>query len=389
MSIVIRNITKAFGKQIVLNNLSLEIKKGEFHVILGPSGEGKSTFLNIIAGLMKPDKGNIWIEGQLVNKLSPQKREVGFVFQDYALFPHLTVYENVAYGLRAKGLKEKVIRKKVFRYLELVGLMTYQNKYLIALSGGQKQRVALARALATEPKVLLLDEPLSHLDPHLQEQLMDELKDIQRKTAVTTLYVTHNQAEAIVLGDRISVLYQGHIEQVGEPAEVFYRPKTPFVAKFVGATNVLNVRLLEVNDERAKFRIVHPELKKVLEIIVLKYPIFNRKKTLSLCLHPEKIKLCQEPKEVNSFLGTVLKVENQGPILQVTVDIWGLRLKVVLPKVMFGALNKEIWVCFPPDALHPLCGRCYRLPIHLRECKQQKNKRRGLNEVTLSPTCSI
>ena len=174
MSIVIRNITKAFGKQIVLNNLSLEIKKGEFHVILGPSGEGKSTFLNIIAGLMKPDKGNIWIEGQLVNKLSPQKREVGFVFQDYALFPHLTVYENVAYGLRAKGLKEKVIRKKVFRYLELVGLMTYQNKYLIALSGGQKQRVALARALATEPKVLLLDEPLSHLDPHLQEQLMDE-----------------------------------------------------------------------------------------------------------------------------------------------------------------------------------------------------------------------
>jgi ABC-type Fe3+/spermidine/putrescine transport system ATPase subunit len=195
--------------------------------------------------------------------MSPQsrKRSVGFVFQDYALFPHLTVYENVAYGLRAASLKNSLVKERVSRHLHLVGMSEYRDRHPATLSGGQKQRVALARALATEPEVLLLDEPLSHLDMSLKEQLADELKSIQRESGVTTLYVTHDKREAMTLANRVSVLHQGRIEQVEEPGEVFYRPKTPFVANFVGSKNILNVRLVKLKEHEAEFDVMNPGLK--------------------------------------------------------------------------------------------------------------------------------
>lgn len=213
MSIELRKINKAFGSQRLFKDLSLQVERGEFHVLVGPSGEGKSTLLSIIAGLQKPDSGEIYLSGKAVSGQRPQQRDIGFVFQDYALFPHLTAVQNVEYGLRASGYERQEAREKSLRYLELVGLATEQRKYPSMLSGGQKQRVALARALANEPGTLLLDEPLSHLDAEIRKQLQFELKEIQEKTGVTMLLVTHNMTEAVTLGQRVSFLRHGRIER--------------------------------------------------------------------------------------------------------------------------------------------------------------------------------
>jgi len=371
MSVVLENITKNFGNQVVLNDLSLEVKKGEFHVILGPSGEGKSTLLSIIAGLIKPDKGKIWIDNELVNDLPPQKRHIGFVFQDFALFPHLTVFENVAYGLKVRRIENNELKERVLFYLKMVGLDKYKDKYPSELSGGQKQRVALARALVIEPKVLLLDEPLSHVDAWQREKLREDLKQIQQKTGITTIYVTHDQLEARLLADRVSVLHQGRIEQTEPPEDVFYQPKTNFVAHFVGVTNILNGSVKEINDKNVKYQIADS----AIIITVKKYPIFEKKKDIPLCLHPEKIILSQTPKEENHFLGKVINLKVLGMLLKVTVNIEGLRLEAVVPKEYLSFLDpkENVWVCFSPDALHPLCGRCHRLPPHLRKCQKGKN----------------
>lgn len=213
MSIELKNIDKAFGSKVLFKDLSLTVKSGEFHVLVGPSGEGKSTLLSIIAGLHQPDRGEIYLNDNCVTTTLPQQRDVGFVFQDYALFPHLTAMQNVEYGLKASGLERHLIRAKVQHYLSLVGLESEQEKYPSMLSGGQKQRVALARALAPEPGTLLLDEPLSHLDDEIRKQLQLELKELQEKTGVTMLMVTHNMTEAVTLGQRISFLKRGKIDR--------------------------------------------------------------------------------------------------------------------------------------------------------------------------------
>ena len=364
MSIILENITKFFGKQKVLDNLSLEIKTGEFHVILGPSGEGKSTLLSIIAGLIKPDKGKIWIDGKLINNFPPQKRNIGFVFQDFALFPHLNVFENVAYGLRIRGIKNKELEKKVRFYLKMVGLEKYENKYPPELSGGQKQRVALARALATNPKVLLLDEPLSHIDAWQRERLREELKYIQKQTGITTIYVTHDQIEARLLADRVSILHKGKIEQVEPPEELFYQPKTDFVAKFVGAGNILRGKIVEIYNKKAIFV---PENSKY-RFTVRYYPIFREKKEIALCLHPERIVLSKEPIKENHLLAKILQIR------YLTV---GYRIKLCTENLIFEAyvFDKNfsegdiIWMCFDAEALHPLCGRCFREPPEFRRCR--------------------
>ncbi|NPA48072.1 MAG: ABC transporter ATP-binding protein [Thermococci archaeon] len=222
--------------------LSLRVRDGEMMVILGPSGCGKTTTLRIIAGLERPDSGRVLFDGNDVTNLEPYERDIGIVFQDYALFPHMTVFRNVAFGLEMRRLPRDEVRRKVRWALELVGLEGFEDRYPEQLSGGQQQRVALARALVTEPEVLLLDEPLSNLDAKIREHLRLRIREIQRELGITAVYVTHDQEEAMAISDRIAVMNVGRIEQVGRPVEVYYNPKNDFVANFLGRSNVLRLR---------------------------------------------------------------------------------------------------------------------------------------------------
>ena len=241
VSLELKEIKKSFTEgEAVLDNISLEISKGEFITLLGSSGCGKTTTLRIIAGLEQPDVGSVWLDGREVTGLEPNQRDVNTVFQNYALFPHMNVAENIGYGLKLKKVPKSEIRKKVSQMLELVQLKGYEKRKPSELSGGQKQRVAIARALVNNPKVLLLDEPLGALDLQLRRAMQIELKHLQKKLGITFIYITHDQEEAINMSDRIAVMKDGCIEQIGTPDEIYNHPKTSYVATFVGNANILH-----------------------------------------------------------------------------------------------------------------------------------------------------
>ncbi len=234
------NVSRHFGDVKAVDNASLEIGDGEFFSMLGPSGSGKTTCLRMIAGFDRPTSGNIFLYGQNVSDLPPYERNVNTVFQDYALFPHMTVEDNIAYGLMIKGVSKQERYKQVDEMLDLVRLPGFGHRKPSQLSGGQRQRVALARALINHPKVLLLDEPLGALDLKLRQQMQVELKSIQRRVGITFIFVTHDQEEALTMSDRIAVFNEGKIEQLGTPADVYEKPASPFVAGFVGTSNLIS-----------------------------------------------------------------------------------------------------------------------------------------------------
>ena len=241
VSLELKEIKKSFTEgEAVLDNISLEISKGEFITLLGSSGCGKTTTLRIIAGLEQPDAGSVWLDGREVTGLEPNQRDVNTVFQNYALFPHMNVAENIGYGMKLKKVPKSEIRKKVSQMLELVQLEGYEKRKPSELSGGQKQRVAIARALVNNPKILLLDEPLGALDLQLRRAMQIELKHLQKKLGITFIYITHDQEEAINMSDRIAVMKDGCIEQIGTPDEIYNHPKTSYVATFVGNANILH-----------------------------------------------------------------------------------------------------------------------------------------------------
>jgi spermidine/putrescine ABC transporter ATP-binding subunit len=239
----LRSVTRRFGEVVAVRGISLGVAHGEFLTLLGPSGCGKTTTLNMLAGFLRPDEGEILLGGRRVEHLPPYRRDTAMVFQQYALFPHLTVVENVAFGLEMRKVPKAEIARRVLRALEIVRLSGLGERRPAQLSGGQQQRVALARAIVTEPTVLLLDEPLSNLDLKLRESLRLELKSIQRELGITAIYVTHDQGEALVMSDRIAVMNQGRIEQIGSPTEIYEAPKTAFVAEFIGTSNFLRGEL--------------------------------------------------------------------------------------------------------------------------------------------------
>ena len=256
ISLELKEIKKSFTEgEAVLDNISLEISKGEFITLLGSSGCGKTTTLRIIAGLEQPDAGSVWLDGREVTGLEPNQRNVNTVFQNYALFPHMNVAENIGYGLKLKKVPKSEIRKKVSQMLELVQLEGYEKRKPSELSGGQKQRVAIARALVNNPKVLLLDEPLGALDLQLRRAMQIELKHLQKKLGITFIYITHDQEEAINMSDRIAVMRDGRIEQIGTPDEIYNHPKTSYVATFVGNANILHGVAESIQGENAIVKI--------------------------------------------------------------------------------------------------------------------------------------
>jgi spermidine/putrescine transport system ATP-binding protein len=318
--VAIRGVSKAFGDFAVLHNVDIEIKKGEFFSLLGPSGCGKTTLLRIIAGFESPDDGAVMLEGADVLPLAPNRRQVNTVFQNYALFPHLSVFENVAFSLRIKKTPRPEINAKVKEYLKLVQLEGHAQKKPNQLSGGQKQRVAIARALINEPRVLLLDEPLSALDAKLRQHMLIELDQIHDKIGITFIYVTHDQQEALSVSDRIAVMNQGNVLQVGTPHEIYESPATDFVARFIGETNLFDAAVVSAErmDRPGSPENPAPEPEYMAELDI---PELGRIKvttvdpvkpgqTVSFTIRPEKIVIAKEKPitkraDINLFQGIV------------------------------------------------------------------------------------
>lgn len=280
--IELKNVSKLYGNHAAVDNISLNVYQGEFLSILGPSGCGKTTTLRLIAGFESVTKGTILLDGKEANHLPPYRRPVNTVFQNYALFPHMTIYQNIAFGLKRKGMRKEEIKKEVEAMLTMMGLEEHQDKYPVQLSGGQQQRVALARALVNKPKVLLLDEPLAALDLKLRKKMQFELKRLHQQVGITFLFVTHDQEEALVLSDRIVVMREGKIEQVGTAEEIYKNPLTSYVAHFIGDANVLPTKKNGDGTVHAlgyDFKVEEPE------------------KDYHFILRPEHIELCFKPKE--------------------------------------------------------------------------------------------
>jgi spermidine/putrescine transport system ATP-binding protein len=243
--IKIKDVSKFFGEKVALDHINLNIKKGEFVTILGPSGCGKTTLLRLLAGFQTTSEGNIYISGEEITQTPPHKRPVNTVFQKYALFPHLNVYDNIAFGLKLKGMDKEVIKKKVKAALKMVSMSDYEYRDVNSLSGGQQQRVAIARAIVNEPEVLLLDEPLAALDLKMRKDMQMELKEMHKRLGITFVYVTHDQEEALTLSDTIVVMSEGKIQQIGSPTDIYNEPVNSFVADFIGESNIMNGTMIQ------------------------------------------------------------------------------------------------------------------------------------------------
>jgi iron(III) transport system ATP-binding protein len=248
VEVILEDVSKYFGQVRAADDINLKVRESELFFLLGPSGCGKTTTLRLIAGFYKPDKGKIYFNGKVINDVPPNKRNVGMVFQNYALWPHMTVYDNIVYGLKIRGVSPNLRVKKAKEVLRVVEMEEYAARYPNQLSGGQQQRIALARALVIEPHVLLLDEPLSNLDAKLRLETREEIKRIQKDLKITTIYVTHDQSEALSMADRIAIMNEGRIEQVGGPREIYSSPANRFVAGFIGETNFFTGKVEEVQE---------------------------------------------------------------------------------------------------------------------------------------------
>ena len=335
--ISLNKISISFNGETILKDLSLDIKEGEFVTLLGPSGCGKTTTLRIIAGFLKQDSGDIFFRGRTINKVPAYKREVNTIFQKYALFPHLNVYENVAFGLRIQKKPENEINKKVREMLKMVNLESYINRRVTSLSGGQQQRVAIARALANEPKVLLLDEPLGALDLKLRKDMQSELKNIHKETGITFVLVTHDQEEALSMSDTVVVMDKGMIQQIGTPEDIYNEPRNAFVADFIGESNI--VEGIMIDDYRVKF--VGKEFKCIDKN-------FEKMSPVDVVIRPEDIKVTLP--ENGDISGLVTSVTFKGVHNEIIVDVDGFKWMIQTTKSQ--ETGDEIGMIINPDDIH-------------------------------------
>jgi iron(III) transport system ATP-binding protein len=324
MYLTLENITKVFTSRgnvsevVAVHDVNLEIPKGELVTLLGPSGCGKTTTLRMIAGFEFPTAGTIALDGREINSLPPHKRDMSMVFQSYALFPHLTVFENIAYGLNVQKLSKKTITERVGRVLDLVHLEGYGDRAPGQLSGGQQQRVALARALVMEPKVLLMDEPLSNLDAKLREEMRTEIRRIQKELNITSVYVTHDQIEAMTLSDRVVVMNQGLIEQIGSPIEVYRFPNSRFVANFIGRANFIDGSVLAQHGSELTVR----SLGESITLSNIKRE-FHEGENVTLIIRPEMIQI---KKTGCLYHGLVRRAVYLGDVIEYVVEVNGVSI---------------------------------------------------------------
>ena len=296
----LENLCKDYGQGMILHHLNLDIYPGEFLTLLGPSGCGKTTTLRMIAGLESVTEGRVWLEGRDITGLPPEKRPLNTVFQSYALFPHMNVFQNIAYGLKVRGIKKPEQKQRVEEALRLVRLSGYEKRMPSQLSGGQRQRIAIARAAVLRPKVLLLDEPLGALDLKLRQQMQTELKRMQQEMGITFLYITHDQEEALNMSTRIVILREGRVEQIGTPEEVYEHPQTLFAAGFIGQSNLL----------RGEVTAVHPENRFTLRVEDVELPVLSDRPfavgdRAVLCLRPQRVRYGFQPQHQMEVQGVI------------------------------------------------------------------------------------
>jgi len=351
VSVQLNHITKAFDTTLAVNDISLTIESGELFFLLGPSGCGKSTLLRVIAGFYKPDTGRLLFGEREMNNVPPHQRNTGMVFQNYALWPHMTVAENIEYGLRLRKLSNSTREEKIASVLEMVQMTEYRDRPVNTLSGGQQQRIALARALVIEPSVLLLDEPLSNLDAALRQNLRDEIKNIHSRTKITTIYVTHDQVEAISMADRIAIMNDGVFVQVGTPREIYQQPANPFVASFVGETNFISGNIKENVDGNVTIDtpigVLHSERGSYN---------FTPGEEVSCSIRPETIQLNGNTSS-NQLTAKVDTVTYLGSVEEYALSISDtLKLKAIIhnPDTETKKPGDTIKISISPDAIVPL-----------------------------------
>jgi ABC-type Fe3+/spermidine/putrescine transport system ATPase subunit len=339
----IKNVYKKLG-DFQLKDINLEIEKGEYFVILGPTGTGKTVILEVVAGMYKPDKGNIYHDENDLSSFYPEKREIGFVYQDYALFPHLTIRENIIFGLKIRKFSKEKIEQKLNEIVSILKIEHLLNRYSGTLSGGEQQRAAIARALITTPKILLLDEPLSALDPRTKEELQKMLKEIHEKMKTTTIHITHDFNEAYYLADRIAVMENGTIAQVGTPNEIFKKPKDTYVANFVGMENIFKGRIRD--------RMIKVSSNVNIEVGS------DKEGDVNLAFRPEDVIISKNPgifEYRNNFCGKITNMMNKGPLYKMDIDI-GIKLTSLVPVKTIENMNvnhgDEVWVTLENSSLH-------------------------------------
>jgi spermidine/putrescine transport system ATP-binding protein len=335
--ISLKNITKSFGDQVILNDINLEVKKNDFITLLGPSGCGKTTTLRIIGGFESPDNGQVYFNNKIITQRPPHKRSINTVFQKYALFTHLNVYENIAFGLKIKKLAPDLIKKKVDWALNLVNLKGYEKRNIHQLSGGQQQRIAIARAIVNEPEVLLLDEPLGALDLKLRKEMQYELKELQRTLGITFIYVTHDQEEALTMSSTVVVMNDGIIQQAGSPQSIYNEPKNAFVADFIGESNIFPGIMLE------DFK---------LEMFEHKFDCvdkgFSKNEAIEVVIRPEDVDLVKA--EAHLLTGQVVDCIFKGVHYETYVMIKGIEWMIHSTKSY--VIGSEVSLYIEPELIH-------------------------------------
>ncbi|OIJ20137.1 ABC transporter ATP-binding protein [Anaerobacillus alkalidiazotrophicus] len=351
-SVTLKSVTKTFiddqNKFVhAVSDVNLVIKQGEFATLLGPSGCGKTTTLRMVAGFEEISTGDIFFGEENVNKISPNKRDCTMVFQSYALFPHMTVFENVAYGLKIKKLPKEEIERKVDDIFAIMNLTEHKTRMPSQLSGGQQQRVALARALVMEPGVLLFDEPLSNLDAKLRLLMRDEIRRLQKRLGITAIYVTHDQSEAMSMSDKVIVMNKGKIEQIGTPQEIYQRPKTKFVADFIGTANFINGKISKVTEDELFIQTEDSVLK------AIRHGDFSVDDAIQMVVRPEAIHLLEE--ESGEIKGKVVKSVFMGQTQDYEVEYNGVNLQVTVHNPMgerIYQVGEIVSLHFPRESLH-------------------------------------